>query len=217
MSEPADVFEEREVRTIARRYKRKGYRVTIPREGTSVPLFLAGFTPDLIAESEDDRVVIQVKRRAALRASNEITGLAECISREPGWRFERVTVRSEEPPSPPSRDRIEAIGREVQQVLALGLTDLAYLSAWSLLEVLLNDLALVNGLRSNKTSVVGLARDLVFRGIISSDTFDTIQQAYNLRNRVAHSANEQQPSAVQIDEILKLGRELRAEIDRSIE
>ena len=92
MSTMADAAEKRKLRSIARQYERDGYRVTVPERGGDLPAFLQGFTPDLIAESEGDRVVIELKRSDAVPGSNELRDLAERVSGEPGWRFELVTL-----------------------------------------------------------------------------------------------------------------------------
>jgi hypothetical protein len=215
MNAGSDTLEEREVRSIARRYKRKGYVVSIPSQGAVVPEFLVGFAPDLIAESENDRVVIEVKRRQGLLASNEIQEVAERVSREPGWRFELVTVRSDEPPLALSADRIENIENRVRQLISLGLKDFAYLSVWAVIEVLLSDLATQSGSRVNRSDVLGWARDLAFNGIISGEMRGTIERVCRLRNEVVHGASDARPSERQIDEILALLRELRDELARS--
>jgi REase_AHJR-like len=212
MNAGSDTLEEREVRSIARRYKRKGYVVSIPSQGAAVPEFLAGLAPDLIAQSEDDRVVVEVKRRQGLLASNEIQEVAERVSREPGWRFELVTVRSDEPLLALSADRIENIENRVRQLISLDLKDFAYLSVWAVIEVLLSDLASQNGLRVNRSDVLGWARDLSFNGIISADILGTIERARRLRNEVVHEAKNAPPSEREIEELLALARELRDEL-----
>jgi hypothetical protein len=212
MNAGSDTLEEREVRSIARRYKRKGYVVSIPSQGAAVPEFLAGLAPDLIAQSEDDRVVVEVKRRQGLLASNEIQEVAERVSREPGWRFELVTVRSDEPPLALSADRIENIEDRVRQLIILGLKDFAYLSVWAVIEVLLNDLATQHGFKVNKSSVAGLARDLAFDGVISREMLDEIDGARQLKNKLVHASDDPQLSERQIEELLALGRELRNEL-----
>ena len=80
MSTMADAAEKRKLRSIARRYERDGYRVTVPEGGGDFPAFLQGFTPDLIAESERDRVVIELKRSNTVPGSNELREIAERVS-----------------------------------------------------------------------------------------------------------------------------------------
>jgi hypothetical protein len=215
MSERADTVEQRELRSIARRYKRQGYRVTVSAQRDTLPAFLRGFTPDLIAESEHDRVIIEVKRNSSLLGSNDLREIAERVSREPGWRFELVTVGSIEEVSAPTAERMDHIENCARQVMSAGLNDLAYTYAWSVIEVLLNDLALQNGLKATKTPIAQIARDLVARGIISSETLVAVEQARVIRNRIVHAPhanNESSPSDAEVENLLALARRLRGEL-----
>jgi hypothetical protein len=208
MSKSMDTAEQRKLRSIARRYRRDGYRVTIPEQGGTLPTFLGGFTPDLIAESEHDRVIIEVKQNRDLRGSNDLQEVAERVSREPGWRFELVTVPSVERVSPPAAERMDSIANSTREVVNVGLADAAYVYAWSVLEVLLGDLALQNGLDPAKTSIKQVARELVSQGVISRETLDAIEQAQDIRARIVHGVGKPMPSAAEIEKLLALGRRL---------
>jgi hypothetical protein len=99
--------------------------------------------------------------------------------------------------------------------MSAGLNDLAYTYAWSVIEVLLNDLALQNGLKATKTPIAQIARDLVARGIISSETLVAVEQARVIRNRIVHAPhanNESSPSDAEVENLLALARRLRGEL-----
>jgi hypothetical protein len=212
MSKPTDTVQQRKLRSIARRYKRDGYRVIIPARGGAIPSFLKGFTPDLIAESEHDRVIVEVKQNRTLRGSNDLQEVAERVSREPGWRFELVTVPSAESAAPPTPERMDLIANHARQVMSVGLTDLAYAYAWSVIEVLLSDLALQNGLKATKAPIGQVVRDLVSQGVISREALDAIEQARAVRNRLVHGEGESPPSAAEVEKLLVLGQHLRREL-----
>lgn len=214
MNTPTDAAERRKLRSVARRYERDGYRVTMPGQGESLPAFLEGFTPDLIAESERDRVVIEVKRSDAVRGSNDLLEIAERVSREPGWRFELVTTPSIEQVSALPEGRVESIEGRVRQVIGIGLTDTAYVYASAVLEVLLRDLALQHGLRAAQMPSAQIARDLVSRGVISRETFDGLERARGFRNILVHAeaGKEVQPSATDLEDLLALVRHLSSEV-----
>jgi hypothetical protein len=212
MSKLTDTVEQRKLRSIARQYKRGGYRVIIPARGGAIPSFLKGFRPDLIAEREDDRVIIEVKQNYALRGSNDLQEVAERVSREPGWRFELVTVPSAERVPPPTPERMDLIANHARQVMSTGLTDLAYAYAWSVIEVLLGDLALQNGLKATKRSIEQVVRDLVSQGVIAREALDAIEQARGVRNRLVHGERESRPSAAEVEKLLALGQHLRREL-----
>ena len=48
-------------RKLAREYRRLGYDVAEQPRGESLPGFLRGFSPDLIATRDDDRAVVEIK------------------------------------------------------------------------------------------------------------------------------------------------------------
>jgi hypothetical protein len=211
MNRPTHVTEQRKLRSIARRYERGGYRVTIPARGGDLPAFLEGFTPDLIAESDHDRVVVEVKQNRDLRGSNDLREVAERVSRQPGWRFELVTVPSVETASPPSAERMESIAKRARQALDVGLADAAYAYAWSAIEVLLGDLAVQHGLRPGKMPMTQVGRELVSLGVIPHEALDALDQARAVRNRAVNAAGDFLPSASDVEELLALGRRLRDE------
>jgi hypothetical protein len=212
MSKPKNATEQGMLRTISRRYKRDGYRVTVPADGAPAPAFLEGFQPDLIAESDHDRVIIEVKQTNALRGANELQAIAERVSREPGWRFELVTVPSIETLSLPAAERMDAIVEQARAAMRAGLTDTAYAFAWMVLEVLVNDLALQNELKPAKKPFALIARDLVSSGIISRDVLDAIEQVHSIRNQIVHAPETFMPTAANVEKLLALSRRLREEL-----
>jgi hypothetical protein len=214
MSTPADAGEQRKLRSVARRYERDGYRVTMPGQGGNLPAFLEGFAPDLIAESEQDRVVIEVKRSDTVRGSNNPVEIAERVSREPGWRFELVTIPSVERVSMPTAEDMDFVEKRARQAMDTGLADTAYVYVLGALEVLLSDVALRHGLRATRTSLAQIARDLVSRGIISREVFDKLQQAHSVRNLLVHAEAGKAglPSVADVEDLLALMQHLRGEM-----
>lgn len=212
MNMPAETQESRKLRSIARRYERGGYRVTLPQRADDLPAFLRDFTPDLIAESESDRVVIEVKASDAVRGANELREMAERVSREPGWRFELVTIRPRERPEVPSSERLASTDSRVRQAMSVGLSDLAYVYASAALEELLNDLALQHGWRAARTSFGQNVRELVSMGIVSPEMASEIGEARAVRNRLVHAENEPPPPAAEVEAVLALGRRLRDQL-----
>jgi hypothetical protein len=72
-------------RNAARKYRKLGYSAAERPAAGDMPAFLHGFAPDLVATSEDDKVVLEIKRAADLKGSNEIKELAAVIDRQAGW------------------------------------------------------------------------------------------------------------------------------------
>jgi Holliday junction resolvase len=55
--------------TAARQYRKLGYEVVECPSGDQLRPFLCGFSPDLIATSDDDHVVLEIKRAADLKGA----------------------------------------------------------------------------------------------------------------------------------------------------
>ena len=96
--------------TAARQYRKLGYDVVECPSGDQLPPFLRGLSPDLIATSEADRVVLEIKRAADLKGSNELKELAAAVDQHTGWRFELIALgpspRDVVPPSETTLDRL---------------------------------------------------------------------------------------------------------------
>jgi HAMP domain-containing protein len=206
---------QRKLRSVARQYAQAGYSVTIPAQGGDTPAFLNGLTPDLIAESEHDRVVVEIKESRGLRGSNELEEIAERVSREPGWRFELVAIPSAETAAAPAVKRMDYMADRARKAMGYGLPDAAFAYAWSIIEVLLVDLAARHGLAASRKPALHVARDLVSRGILSREALSEIEHARTLRKRIVHDETEVLPSAAEVNRLLDLGRRLREELTAS--
>jgi len=214
MSTPADAFEQRKLRSIARRYEREGYSVTVPRQGGGLPAFLEGFTPDLIAESERDRVVVEVRRSDAVRGSNNLVEIAERVSREPGWRFELVTLPSVEQASVLAAERMDLVEDRAREVMNAGHNDVAFVYALGALEMLLKSLASQHGLKVERTPFTQLVRDLVSQGVIPRGILDKLEQARRVWGIYLSSNPDKMPppSIEDVEDLLALLRHLRSEM-----
>lgn len=177
-------------RNTARKYRKLGYIVVeLPAEG-ELPSFLRGFAPDLIATSDDDKVVLEIKRSADLKGSNEIKELAAVIDQQAGWRFELMSLGT----GPwdvvvPSEEKLE---RLIARGVALrddGADDVAVIFLVSLLEELIRDVGLQHGLKGYRESTRAIIRELAFRGIVGNDAVDALDAGWDRRNRIVHGGD----------------------------
>jgi hypothetical protein len=198
------------VNAVARRYLRQGYRVTRPGRGQPVPAFLDGFVPDLIAESDADRVVVEVKRSDLVPGANELTAVAERVAQEPGWRFELVAVQ---PPSRATarRRRIaEDLLVQAERYLDLDLPGTAVIWLVNAIEEAMLALAEGRDRFAGDKSAARLARDLVTLGIIDAEEGALVRDAGALRQRaVAGDAD-----AAEVRALLRGARGLLAQVER---
>src|SRR5688572_26813683 len=75
---------------IAEGYKQRGYKVTVAPPPHQLPGFLSRFQPDMIAESPDESVVIEIKSSGKARGTAYWQELSNILQQHPGWRFEFV-------------------------------------------------------------------------------------------------------------------------------
>lgn len=212
MNKRATETERRKIRSVARDYERNGYEVRDPRHEGGLPAFLAPFMPDLIAESDHDRVVIEVKRVDQLRGSNALIDVADRVAREPGWRLELVALPAAHEGQAPPPKRMDAVAERARDTMRAGHLDLAYLYAWSVVEELLKDLGRRHGVDSGKASLSRVARALVFKGVVPAEILDAVGQASAVRNQMVHSASVARPPTKDVERLLTLGRLLRDEL-----
>jgi hypothetical protein len=104
-----------------------------------------------------------------------------------------------------------APANRVRQAMNVGFTDMAYTYAWSFIEVMLNELAVGHGLKARQMPIMHVGRELVVQGIISPEVLNALEQAYFIRNQVAHAAIDFMPSTADVEELIALGQRVRTE------
>ncbi len=209
MSRATGDAEDRKVDAVARSYRRRGYRVTKTGQGSRLPAFLEGFTPDLIAEADNDKVVIEVKQSNLVQGANDLQPLAERVAREPGWRFELITVSVEDVSS--LAGGFAAMAARARETMRAGFNGPAFLLAWAATETLLQDLAKHHRLQIARRHPAELARELASAGVISREQFNALSESYAVRNDIAHGVTRE-PTAEEVESLLGLGQSLRREI-----
>lgn len=203
---PTEAAREKKLNATVRRFKREGYRVTFPSQGEAIPDFLEGLQPDFIAESENDRVIVEVRPSPAVRGANDIKELAGRVSGHPGWRFELVTIPAVEPVRAKfDRRDLDQIAHQIRLMARNGHVVPAYFFGFAMIESILANIASHEGLDPQKKSAVEIARDLAFRGVISDETFDRIDRARRMRNQLAHAIpNTDEISPDSLDDLIEV-------------
>jgi hypothetical protein len=200
-------------RRLAREYRDRGYEVMDASDASAFPPFLHDLHPDLVATRPDDRVVVEIKQAGSLRGSNKLTAMARRVAQEGGWRLEVVTVAPDQssPPAPPTRDRLEELAERIRLAFDRALPEAAFLSAVSVLEELIRDLAAHNGIRQRKRSARLLARELAFRGLLSEQEVKALDDALSRRNGLVHGNQGMTlPTRSDLDDVLTLCRTLQS-------
>jgi uncharacterized protein YutE (UPF0331/DUF86 family) len=176
---------------IASEYRRKGYDVAIHPREDHIPAFLRPFQPDLVAMSDGDNVVVEIKSSPEL-ASESIIKLAEVVEAQSGWRFELVVVNPPVAHEVPMHgalaadDRVESILREAQALYRERRYDAAAMMAWSAAEAIFRRVAQANGIEAERKSSGSVLKQLYTSGLIDADQYDVFSRTMEFRNAFAH-------------------------------
>jgi hypothetical protein len=157
---------ERTLRRVASSYRKQGYRVTSPPPTDALPPFLHDCQPDLIAEREDDHVVVEVKPAGSLKGANDLVELAERVAAQPGWRLELVTFKDKDP------DAAVISPQWLQQILEPTNEALTCAYRIEVVGFLLRAIALRMRLRVRDKSAVGLAHELASTAISTRPSYN---------------------------------------------
>ena len=200
-------------RSVAREYRRRGYEVIEQPRGESLPSFLRGFAPDLIALKDDDRAVVEIKPAESLRGSNEIKELAAAVEAHAGWRFELISLgkRKDTPSVGVSEGNLERLLDTALTTYDSGRRDVSLIYLVSVLDELVRDAALQYRIKGRDRSAGSIIAELAFQGIIDGATADVLDQAWQRRNAMVHGrAETERLSRDEILQVVAACREIQA-------
>lgn len=199
-----------EVRTqkrIARQYRTLGYDVVERPEPQHLPDFIRDTAPDLVARSASDNVVVEIKRHAALKGSNDLVGLAERVSDRPGWRLELVVLTDKT--ASPFSDRTPLIAK-ARAAAEAGLIDVACLSLLPVLAAILKDVAQAYGVRLAAAPARRLVDEMSYRGVLPEPLVDQCLAALAVGDRLMRNEpGGQLPSRAEFEEMAQACDALR--------
>ncbi|MEA4975295.1 MAG: hypothetical protein VB046_06120 [Paludibacter sp.] len=190
---------ERKIKEIAKDYKKKGYEVIVEPQQSLLPEFLKKFQVDLIARSENDNVVIEVKSSSSKTDFKRLEELANIINSTNNWRFELVFT------NPKSELQIEnnlliidsetIVKRITDCKILLNNNNIipAFLLGWTVFEASLR--IKLRSLNMNeelsKKPVLYLIKSLYSLGVISSTVLRNLEQLNQYRNNIFHGFESQ--------------------------
>jgi Holliday junction resolvase len=87
--------EHSKIRQVAKDYEKNGYKVIIEPRGSDIPTFIKNYQPDLIATSDKDNVVVEVKTRTDFATIERLRDIADIINKRENWRFELIQLLKE--------------------------------------------------------------------------------------------------------------------------
>ena len=176
-------------RKTAEEYRSKGYEVL-----QETPLeFLPGFRADLVVRKGGEAKVIEVRRRSSLAANPKIRELAEIIDSMPGWSFELILVgEPEKLDSPEGAHSFEFEGilqriREAERAIESGLSEAAFVLAWSALEAAARALIAAQGGSDSGMTIPGFVLEQAMSlGVLSREEYGDLAQMQKYRNAIVH-------------------------------
>jgi hypothetical protein len=203
--------EQRAQKRVARKYKLLGYDVLENPRADHLPDFLRDVTPDIVARSGSDNVVIEVKRHEALKGSNTLVRMAETVSSHDDWRLELVVVDDQQSDNGAGAVRdFRRIMDDVDLAVSVKLYDMAYIYLVDILMGLALRLVEAHKLKVRDIRGRGLFIDLGFKGVLPDEVVQRCLDAIDLRNEAAH--NPGRPDAIgehDLKDLLQLCEDLQ--------
>lgn len=211
------------IRELTNEYTAKGYKVRQPRTKLDVPSFLRneGYLPDLVVESPDENLVIEVKTSESVRQDKRISRISELVNRQPRWQFLFVLTN-------PKSDSLGVRAHNSERwnellwksrhdsLRAPELTEAAFLLAWAALEGAVRTATAAEVRSADSAHVVTKSpmsqiRDAVMLGLVDRNDLATLEALFSLRNSIVHATDGPRPSIDNVrflqqlvDEIIRL-------------
>ncbi|MDJ0846099.1 hypothetical protein [Crocosphaera sp.] len=177
---------------IAQKYKEQGYEVWI--EPDAVPFDLSGYRPDLVVKKSDhEGYIIEIKSQSSKQITiDRYKEIAEIVAKHSGWRFLLITGDDEFPINSSNRtnflswEQILQKRKTVDQLIALGDQDSAFLVLWIILEVLLRKQAEKVSIPIERFGPVSLIKHIYSQGEISIEQYNLAMNLSEIRNQLVH-------------------------------
>lgn len=213
--------ESQRVADLAAEYERKGYTVTLPRSPQDAPAFLRelGYTPDLIAKSKDETLIIEVKSRETSATLSSLSAIAERINAKPGWQFVLVLTNPRSTGSEPQSATPAKVLALLEKSRAMGYgtqphLEAAFLFAWVALEAAL--LASPQKPSTGRTSSTPwtLIRNAAMNGLLAREDAHALERLFRTRNALLHAADETPPTQADVENLRRIAQELLRQRER---
>jgi Holliday junction resolvase len=209
------------IRQVAKDYEKSGYKVIIKPCGTDIPSFIMNYQPDIIATSETDNVVVEVKTRTDLATIERLKDIAEIVNKRENWRFELiVTTSKQEITSENEKINIDLdiaeIKRSIDEVKRLAVQNFngaAFLLCWANLESLSRQLLLEDKKNLNNKSPLVLIKTLFSFGYLTRTDYENLEKLFQVRNQLVHGYRTTDLDKKSVDKLISIIDKLLIEKD----
>lgn len=213
--------ESQRVAELAADYERKGYTVTLPWRPKDVPPFLRelGYTPDLIATTKDETLIVEVKSRETSATLSSLSTIAEKINAKPGWQFVLVFTNPRSATTEPQRATPNKLVALLEKSQTMGFEsqthiEAAFIFAWVALEAaLLTSLLTASSGRTSSTPWT-LIRNAAMNGLLAREDAQSLERLYRTRNALLHAVDEVQPTRADVESLRRIAQDLLLQINR---
>lgn len=194
MSISSSALEATRLQDIAEEYKQRGYTVTVSPGANALPRFLSKFRPDLLAESPDESVIIEIKSANKIRGSDYWKQLSSVLQRHPGWRLELVlrNMSSRRPTADIGPAEIQKLLAEGEQLSDRGMLVGALLVTWSAAEAAMRAATKKFEVEIPDVRPGTVIGKLYSDGFLDREQYEFLINCMQIRNAVAHGFHESQ-------------------------
>jgi uncharacterized protein YutE (UPF0331/DUF86 family) len=214
--------EQNKIKQVAKDYEKNGYSVVIEPHGSNIPSFIKGYRPDIIAMSDNDNVVIEVKTRADLSTIERLKDIADVINKRENWRFELiVTTTKQEAKTETTRLNVDLdlseIKRNLEQVKKLAEQDLltaAFVLCWANMESISRQLLLEDKKNLSNKTPLALIKTLFSFGYLNRTDLESLEKLFQTRNLLVHGYKATNLDRKTLDKLIAISDKLILEKEK---
>jgi len=180
-------LEARTQKRVARKYRLLGYDVLENPPAEKLPKFLRDVSPGIVARSQADNVVVEIKRNAALKGSNELVRVAESVAAQPDWRLELVVLDDPQiGAADGGADDFAHVKDMAERAMRSGQHEVAFVFVTAFLVRLAQEIVRSQKIKPKDATDRGLFIDLGFAGVLPDELVHKALQAISARDEFLH-------------------------------
>lgn len=181
------------IRTVARDYEQKGYRVVLEPSNEYLPEFLRDVKPDMVVMSEDSNIVVEFKSSGSTAENEQMRTIAQLIQAQPTWDFEVYFVGEDTKQDEGEVVNVETIKKDYETLEVLYKLDQnrAFLLLYfAVFEAVIRRYYPKFQSADTQKNVNSSIKDMYAKGVISKNEMETLDRLLDHRNRVAHGMRD---------------------------
>lgn len=212
-------LEKNKLKELESDFSRKGYSVLVNPRRTDLPEFLRKIdsSPDLIATSPDDNIVVEIKSRKSIKADFKLAMLAEAVNANKNWKFMLVYTnpKTQIESRPDITSDIKSIIRHLDYFRTSHanfqnpqVKQAHFLLLWATFEAAASAALDGEGYSVERRATLSLIRDSTIAGLISHSDNETLERMYQKRNKLLHGILTTDVTQGDISKLLSICEEL---------